>query len=405
MKIVVVVLVILGVAVLVGAFGLGGWLTVLVLSTAYGWAGYAFFHYRHVRQQELLHLLGAAAEAGSPVGAAVWAYLEDRPRGGLREFWVASLLFFMLPGYYWWHRRHSFDARLEQLALLLEEGRPLAQALRATPGVAARETVLAAAVGESTGNLALCLRQAPRWRLATVWLEELPRAFYPVFLFLVISAVFTFEMLVIAPRFEKMFADLHMKPPEFTRTVMDFGRGVPARKWILAQVPLVLVILTGFLFFNSSARWYCPGLGRLWRMHAQSRVLRMLGILLEAGQTLPRALAVLVDSDYFKGQALRRVHGVLRRIERGEALAPSLREEGLLPERMVALVGAAERAGNLPWALTVLGEHLAERTVRILRRITMVLFPLGVIAAGILVMFISLAWFVPLIQIMTELGR
>ena len=43
-------------------------------------------------------------------------YLSDRPQGQMRELWVALLLFFVAPGYYWfWHRRHCFDSKVAQL--------------------------------------------------------------------------------------------------------------------------------------------------------------------------------------------------------------------------------------------------------------------------------------------------
>ena len=95
-------------------------LFVLIQTTqllVYGWMLFAFLQYRRGRQDELLHVLSTAVEAEAPLAAALWTYLEDRPRGWLREFWVATLLFFVLPGYYWiWHRRHSYDQKVARVA-------------------------------------------------------------------------------------------------------------------------------------------------------------------------------------------------------------------------------------------------------------------------------------------------
>src|SRR5437870_1540342 len=108
----------------------------LVLMLFYGWMLSAYLHYRQGRQDELLHLLSTAAEVQAPLAPALWAYLRDRPQGPLREFCVALLLFFVLPGYYWvWHRRHSFDSRVARVAYFLEMGHSLPNALRAVPGV------------------------------------------------------------------------------------------------------------------------------------------------------------------------------------------------------------------------------------------------------------------------------
>ena len=95
----------------------------LVVSLMYGWMLVAYFHYRQGRQNEFLHLLTTAVETDAPLAPAVRAYLEDRPHGWLREFWVAVLLFFVVPGYYWiWHRRHSYDQKVAAVAHRLEQG-------------------------------------------------------------------------------------------------------------------------------------------------------------------------------------------------------------------------------------------------------------------------------------------
>src|SRR5438552_14216044 len=125
----------------------------------YGWMLFAYLHYQQGRQEEMLRLLSTAAESEAPLAPALWAYLRDRPHGLLREFWVALLLFFMLPGYYWaWHRRNSFDSKVARVAYYLEMGTSLPHALQATPGVVSREATFAVLVGQHTGKLAACLR-------------------------------------------------------------------------------------------------------------------------------------------------------------------------------------------------------------------------------------------------------
>jgi general secretion pathway protein F len=139
-------------------------------------------------------------------------------------------------------------------------------------------------------------------------------------------------------------------------------------------------------------------------MHVQARVLRMLGILLEVERPVPQALAVLADSGYFSRVARNRLNAARGAVERGEPLAPTLQRFGLLPRRMVALVQAAERAHNLPWALAELGDHLAQRAVRLMRRLTLVFFPAAVVGVGVIVAAVVLGWFLPLIKLLTELS-
>ena len=129
------------------------------------------------------------------------------------------------------------------------------------------------------------------------------------------------------------------------------------------------------LCLSSTARWFFPGVGYLYRMNVRSRVLRTLGILLEAGKPVPEALAILIASGQLPAEARRRLRVARSRTEQGEPLADCLYRAGLLPRTMAPLVRAAERARTLPWALSELGEHLNLRSSRVLQRASMVLAP------------------------------
>jgi type II secretory pathway component PulF len=386
--------------------GFGGIPLILLLSLPYTWALFAFFHYRQCRQDEFLHLLTTAVESQAPLAPALRAYVVDRPNGPLREAWVATLLFFLLPGYYWlWYRRFSFDRKVARVAGLLDMGYSLPEALYATPGVTPRQTILAATVGESTGQLALCLRHSVQTRLAPLWLEILPRVAYPFLLLFFIGAVLQFWMSFVAPRFERIFHDFGADFPEATARLFTFADWLADYGLlILLVVPAVAVVVL-ILFLDSTFRWYCPIVGRFYRRIIQSRVLRMLGVLLETGKPVPEALGILADSGYFPPVAERCLDAVRLRVEQGEPLADSLRRGRLLPRAMVPLVQAAERVGNLPWVLGELSMTLANGVIRRLRRLSMVIGPLVLIAIGTLVGFLALGMFWPLIELMTRLTQ
>jgi type IV pilus assembly protein PilC len=140
-------------------------------------------------------------------------------------------------------------------------------------------------------------------------------------------------------------------------------------------------------------------------MHARSRVLKMLGILLSAEMPAPQALAVLADSGYFEWEVERRLEGSRRLIEQGEPLAKSLYRRGLLTAAMAPLVDAAERARNLPWALAELGDHLAGRTAQMIERITKAIFPLVICGLGLVVGFMVVGMFLPMIEVIGKLGQ
>lgn len=386
------------------AFEFAGLLVLLVLCAIYGWVLYTFLQYRHCRREELLHLLAGAAENELPLAPALRAYLEDRPRGGMREFWLATILFFVLPGYYWiWHRRNSFDGKVERLAQQLELGVPLFQALQSVPRLATRETVLAAAIGQSTGQLGRCLRGAAQRRLDTIWLELIPQIVYPFVMLLLIATLVSFMGIFIVPKFQKIFGKFGVGLPPITLRLINQMDFVMEYWYVVILGVLFFLLLALLPAFSSTVRWYFPGLGAVYRRNARSRVLQALALLLETGQTLPEAMTLMAGLP-LGSMVLHRLKAAQYRIEHGEPLADSLLDAGLLTMSMIPLVHAAERAGNLPWALAELADTLYNRTLRVIQRIMQALFPLSVVAVGLLVGYVVVALFIPLVKLVTELS-
>jgi type II secretory pathway component PulF len=393
-KVIVAVLVAILAVFFLGLFG-------FIVCALIGGFVFAFFHYRYVRQEELLHVLQTAAQADTPLAPSLWAYVSDRPHSTWREFMVSILLF---PVYYWsWHRWYSYDRKVEQLALILEGGAPLHLALKEVPGVASRETVLAAAIGQASGQMAPCLKQVSRWQLATLWLEVIPRLAYPLLLFLTANVIIVFLMVFIVPKMEKIFADFKIKMPWVTEHMIAGVRWLMKYNWAVGLGLLALIVLIIVMVCSSTVCWHFPVFGRLYRMHAQARVLKALAILLDTGKPIPQALSLLVESGYFSGTVRRRLGAVRTAVEQGQSLPESLYRNGLLPRSMVPLLQAAGRANNLPWALGELGESHAKRMFRLARQLTLTIFPLSIVAMGLGIAAIALGMFLPLVTLISEL--
>ena len=344
--------------------------------------------------------------SSNPLAPALRSYLQDRPHGPVRELWAGALLFFVLPGYYWiWYRRFNYDRKVAEVAALLEMGYPLHTALETVAGAAPRQTVLGAAVGRAIGRLDLGLRHAALIRLSTLWVELLPRLLYPLLLLFFILGVLFFWLFVIGPRVEVIFREFKIEMPEWTTRLFEYGELAVDYLWMPPVFVLAMVSGLILLILSPTIRWYFPPVAWFYRRNVQSRVLKMFAGLLEAKKPAPESLALLTDSGYFPEVVRKRLERVRHRVEQGEPLADSLRRGRLLPTAAVALVQAAERVGNLPWVLMEVADALANRMVRRLRRISLLLFPVTLLGIGGLVAFMALGMFLPLIEIMTRLGE
>ncbi len=363
------------------------------------WIVFGVFHYRAVRQDEVLQVLTTAIESQLPLHQALMVYVKDRPHGVGREIWLTLLL----PGYYWiWHRKHAFDRRVEQLAKLLAMGVPLFQALRDVPAVASRETVMAAVIGQKTGQMVVCLRHASRRRFATLWIELVPRLLYPLVVFGFVSFALVFLTIFILPKFQKIFKDFNLVLPRATRALFDYRDLLLPLVW--SCLGLVGCIL-GIILFSTTIRWNFPLLRWPYRRLMQSRLLHMLGVLLDSGRPLPQALELLMVSGYFPPVVVDKLRNARLMLERGEPLGPTLASNQLLPPSMAPLIQAAERNKHLPTALKELGEHLGNRAIQLVRHLVMVLSPVGILMVAVLVALVVIGMFLPLIKLLEALTK
>jgi type II secretory pathway component PulF len=323
----------------------------------------------------------------------------------MRAFWLGTLLcVFPVPGYYWiWYRRSNFDRKVEELARQLELGVPLFRALQVSPALATRDTVLAAAIGETTGQLARCLRGAAERRLSTAWMEMFPQLVYPFVLLIVITGIVSFLGYFIVPKFKRIFQDFGVSLPPATEMLLYQSDLIVEYGWVVAVAIQLVMASALVLVLSSSARWFCPGLGAIYRRMVRSRVLQTLSLLLQVGKPVPESLAVLAGMP-MGPMALRLLDRARIRIEQGESFDQSLFRVGLLPASMVPLVQTAQRAGNLPWALGEMADVLYDRTMRNVQRIVQAVFPFVVILFGGVVGFIVVSMFLPLVKLITELS-
>ncbi len=82
----------------------------------------------------------------------------------------------------------------------------------------------------------------------------------------------------------------------------------------------------------------------------------------------------------------------------------SLRRRDLIRQPELAILQAAQRVGNLPWALHEMADSVRRRLAYRVQAIAQFLFPPIVICMGMIVMFIVVALFLPLIALIQRMA-
>lgn len=230
--------------------------------------------------------------------------------------------------------------------------------------------------------------------------------FYLWMVVLTLNAVVGFISYWIIPKFKKIFDDFGMQLPSVT-LAMTRAADSYANYWFLV-VPLLLIglvsltVLTLFPFAGGMSRlreW----LTWLWPRICLPDVLRTLAVAVRAKLPIEEAFVPLV-----RRQLRVPLHNRLVRFQElirdGNDCWISMADERFLKPAEAQFLRSAEKAGNLPWALEILSSRFEQRWRFWLLFGFEFLQPMLVLVLGLIVSFIAIAYFMPLVKLINDLA-
>ncbi len=356
-----------------GPLGFLFWVAVLVVFAE------TLIKHRTAQQYALLWVLTVSAERLIPLVPAIEAFAYERG---------------------------AVAVQARKLAAMLTAGVPLPDALGRCRGLIPPEALPVIRLGYESGALAPALRQATANRdyHGPIWHSIAGKIVYLCCLPLVGLIVLGFVMRKIVTSFEKIRSDFDAQMPIVTRLLI--GASNLAMTWGFVLLPFVLA--AGFLLaytllrYAGRIRWRLPGTGRLLRRFDTAGILDALSLAARHERPLAEAIESLAQS-HPQRPIRRRLQKVARDLRGGGDWCESLYRRGLMKRADLAILQAAGRVGNLPWALAEMAESNRRRLVYRLQALVGVLFPPIILLFGATVMFIVVALFLPLISLVLNL--
>jgi type II secretory pathway component PulF len=337
---------------------------------------------RSTRQDSLLWVLAIASEHEMPLTPAVAACAE--------QYWG--------PAY----------ARIMGLAARLNGGTMLPEALEQSRGVVSRDAVLLAWVGQESGKLPRALRMAATSRSTQlpIWTSIAARLSYILGVLLVMQTITSFILYFIMPKFESIFKDFGLSLPTVTIWVVDASHflikyGAITSVLLLAELGLLVFLPFSFMAWGNHN---IPVLDRLLGRRHTALILRSLGLMVEGDKTIALALSTLANH-YPTGWVRRRLRRVWIEVKEGADWIESLRQYRLIRASDADVLSSAAAVGNLAWALMELAETAERRLATRVQAFVQMLFPLMVVILGALVFVIGVAYFLPLVTVISRLSQ
>ncbi len=285
----------------------------------------------------------------------------------------------------------------------VREGSTLSEALD-KQGVFPKVYVTAVLAGEKSGNLTGVLDYYIAYQRVSVAAKKklLSALVYPAILITVASAIVTYLVTSVVPKFAQLYGDMNLPLPPATQLLVALT--VTYRFYFLGL--FLAVIAAGlFLFFWSRTeaggvavdrlKLKTPLLGETWIKFQIAQFCRTLSTLLQGGTPLVTALATSADAVPSR-LIYAGIMEAAQRVREGKSLHAALAATGLFPELGLEMIEVGEASGALSAMLGSVADFYEEETTLRLGALIAVVEPAILVFMAIVIAFILISLYLPI---------
>ncbi len=286
------------------------------------------------------------------------------------------------------------------------EGRSLSEALRRGQYLVPESVLAGLGVGEESGHLPeVMLRLAGELEHSAENSRTLKRALiYPTTLLVSSILVIGLMMIHVVPKIAVIFASSQREMPLVTRIVIALSGLVQQHGWWLLLVSMALLVGGKLLLCHQHIRqrWHrllldIPGLGRWLRMAALADWSRSLGTLLHNG--VPALSSLKIAAAVVKNLELRaRMNAVTERIRQGSSLQKALQENQVGSGFLIHMVGSGEASSELDTMLLKVADYYALRLAAAVEVFLKVINPVLIVLMGLVILSVVAAVMLPIMD-------
>ena len=294
----------------------------------------------------------------------------------------------------------------------IESGSTLSEAMSKQPKAFDNLYVNMVKAGEAGGALEVILQRLAEFKERAESLKRKVKGamIYPCAVITVATLIVGFIMYYIIPKFKKIFDDFGTELPQITKVLIKSSDAV-VNYWYLGPViPIALWLMIKIIKKNRTGAYIVdwvslkiPLLGLIFRKSIIARTTRTLGTLVASGVPILEALAITRDT---AGNAVffKAFEHIIAAIREGESMAVPLRETRTVDEIVVNMVDVGEETGALDTMLYKVADVFDEEVGVLVEGLVNLLEPLMVVVLGLIVGFIVIALFMPLIKLLNDLS-
>lgn len=287
----------------------------------------------------------------------------------------------------------------------IEKGDTLSQAMSAHTNIFPILFINMMEAGEISGSFEnSLLRMAEHFEKEAKLKAVIKKAtIYPVIVLFVSVIVVALMLIKVIPNFMSMFDAMEVEMPAVTSVVMKISH-VVSKNWVVFLL-FILVLIIGLKLLKSSKQGNeylsrtvlkLPLIGDLIIKSSSARFGRTLSTMLSAGIPITMALEITAKSmsNIIIGQGIT---DSIKEVERGVSLADTLDSIHRFPPMVSHLIRIGEQSGTTDSMLDKIAEYYEDEVESITGSLIAVLEPFMIIVLAIVVGFLLIAMFQPMI--------
>lgn len=325
----------------------------------------------------------------------------------------------------------------------IESGATLSEAMAKSPKVFDRLYVNMIKAGEAGGALEVILRRLAEFSEKAQSLKRKVKGamVYPIVVIFVAVGILVFIMLKIVPAFEKIFKDFDAELPAMTQLLIDISNWVGRNWFLLPLIPTAIFLGIRLITKFKAGRmgWHLfslkfPIFGQIIEKNVVARTSRTLGTLVASGVPILEALNITRETS---GNAVfETMFGrIYDSIREGESIAKPMRDYSktkfnfiaaffffffipvvgvllyvmrastrIIDDLVVNMIDVGEETGELDQMLYKIADNYDEEVDVLTESLVSLLEPLLIVVLGVIVGFIVIALFLPLVALIQKLS-
>lgn len=295
----------------------------------------------------------------------------------------------------------------------VESGMTLSEALGKHPKAFDRLYVNMVRAGEAGGALEIILQRLADFKEKAQSLKKkiIGAMIYPAVVIFVAVAILTFIMVMIIPKFKKIFDEFGLQLPQATKTLIQISNWMSSYWYFIPLFPLGLYLLLKLIRLSKAGNYaldrmtlWIPIIGGLVEKTIVARTMRTLGTLIASGVPILEALSIVRDT---ANNAVfeRMFQRVLESIREGNTIADPLRQSRLVDAMVVNMIEVGEETGDLDTMLYKIADFYDEEVDNLVKSLISLLEPLMIVFLGGTIGGIVISLFLPLIKLLEGLSK